>query len=142
VLVQALPSHLASESLLGATTNRCPTYACPQTTIHRYQSSLDSLARRGVCVFFGNASGPVPPIAPLALVAKSAFITRPKLNDYTVTRAELDSRTNDVFAAIAAGELEIKIDQSFPLAQAQDAHLYMEAGKTTGKVLLNMPRSM
>jgi hypothetical protein len=57
-----------------------------------YKASLACVGRRGVVVFFGNASGPVPPIAPLELVAKSAFITRPKLLDYTVTRAELDAR--------------------------------------------------
>eukprot|EP00035_Acanthoeca_spectabilis_P037548 m.45940 g.45940 ORF g.45940 m.45940 type:complete len:617 (-) comp8698_c0_seq2:140-1990(-) len=103
-----------------------------------YQASLASLARRGVCVFFGNASGPVPPIAPLELVAKSAFITRPKLNDYTTTREELDYRANDVFAALADGDLEIKIDTTFPLDDVQEAHRYLEAGRTTGKVLLTV----
>ena len=61
-----------------------------------HQASLDSLRTRGICIFFGNASGPVPPISPLALVPKSLYITRPKLNDYTTTREELERRAGEM----------------------------------------------
>ena len=45
--------------------------------------SLGSLARRGIFVSFGNASGAVPAFPVLKLIGKSAFVTRPKLLDYT-----------------------------------------------------------
>lgn len=103
-----------------------------------YKASLAVLGRRGICVFFGNASGPVPPISPLALIGKSAYITRPKLLDYNPTREELVARTTAVLGLMADGKLKISVDKTFALADAKDAHDYLEAGKTTGKVLLKM----
>jgi len=103
-----------------------------------YEASLDVLGPRGICVFFGNASGAVPAIPPLKLIGKSSYITRPKLNDYTSTRAELVDRTNAVFDLIASKKLRVNIDESFPLANAADAHTYLEAGKSKGKVLISI----
>mmetsp|Transcript_17755 Transcript_17755/g.55619 ORF Transcript_17755/g.55619 Transcript_17755/m.55619 type:complete len:360 (+) Transcript_17755:41-1120(+) len=97
--------------------------------------SLNSLARRGIFVTFGNASGAVPAFPPLRLIAKSAFMTRPKLLDYTVDRAELLSRASEIMAWLQAGDLKVAIDQTFPLEDAAAGHLYLEAGKSKGKVL-------
>jgi NADPH2:quinone reductase len=99
--------------------------------------SLDCLAPRGMMVFFGNASGPVDPIDPLALTQKgSLFVTRPTLFHYIPDRASLEARSADVLNAVAAGSLHVRIGQTFPLAEAAEAHRALEGRQTTGKVLL------
>lgn len=99
--------------------------------------SLDSLAPRGLLVLFGQSSGPVSPFDPQLLAAKgSLFLTRPTLKDYTLTRAELRSRTDDLFARIQAKELRVQIDRTVPLAQAAEAHRALEGRGTSGKILL------
>jgi NADPH2:quinone reductase len=101
-----------------------------------WAASLKSLARRGVMVTFGNASGPVPPFAPLELGAKSAFVTRPRLFDYIVTTEELDESADALFAVLASGAVKIDIGQTFPLAEARAAHEALEGRRTTGATLL------
>jgi NADPH2:quinone reductase len=101
------------------------------------QKSLDCLAPRGMMVFFGNASGPVEPIDPLILSQKgSLFMTRPTLFHYLPDRASLEDRSNDVLTAVATGRLHVRVGQTFPLAEAAQAHEALEGRKTTGKVLL------
>jgi NADPH2:quinone reductase len=105
-----------------------------QTT---FDKSLDCLRPRGYMVLFGQSSGPVPPVDPGKLVAKgSLFLTRPSLAHYTMERAELLQRANDLFNWIAAGKLKVRIDKTFPLAHAAEAHRQLEGRKTTGKVIL------
>jgi NADPH2:quinone reductase len=102
-----------------------------------FDKSLNVLRRRGYLVLFGQSSGPVPPFDPQILNAKgSLFLTRPTLRDYIATRDELERRTNDLFGWIAAGELRVRIDKTFPLAEAAAAQQYLEDRKTQGKVLL------
>lgn len=100
-----------------------------------WEIALESLARRGIFVSFGNASGAVPAYPPLRHIGKSTFMTRPKLNDYTVTREELLSRANDIFGWLGEGKLKVKVDKIFPLEDVGLGHDYLEAGKSTGKVL-------
>lgn len=101
-----------------------------------FEASLKSLARRGMMITFGNASGPVPPFAPLELGAKSLFLTRPKLFDYIVTTEELDESADALFAVLASGAVKIDIGQTFPLAEARAAHEALEGRRTTGATLL------
>ena len=101
-----------------------------------FEASLKSLGRRGVLATFGNASGPAPPIAPLALAGKSLFLTRPKLFDYIATTEELDASAAALFDVLAAGTVKIDIGQTFPLAQARAAHEALEGRRTTGATLL------
>lgn len=100
--------------------------------------SLSVCALRGLVVYFGNASGPVPPVDPLNLVPRSLFITRPKLGDYITTREDLQRRANDIFNLIKNGSLNIKTDQTFALKDAKMAHDYIESAKTTGKVIIKI----
>jgi len=97
--------------------------------------SIDSLARRGIFVSFGNASGAVPPFPVLRLIGKSAFVTRPKLLDYTVDRKELLMRSNEIFGWLGSGELNVSIDKYFDLDNAPEGHKYLESGASKGKVL-------
>ena len=88
-------------------------------------------------VLFGQSSGPVPPMDPQLLNRKgSLFLTRPKLDDYVVTREELISRSTELLGWVKSGELDVRIGAEFPLAEAAEAHRALEARKTTGKVLL------
>eukprot|EP00039_Didymoeca_costata_P001338 m.51679 g.51679 ORF g.51679 m.51679 type:complete len:631 (-) comp10746_c0_seq3:6178-8070(-) len=103
-----------------------------------YDISLKCLGQRGIFVTFGNASGPVPAFPPLRLIEKSAFVTRPKLLDYTRNRAELYERYNDIFEWITEGSLQIHIDRVFDLSQAIEAHKYLEEGNSKGKVILSI----
>jgi NADPH2:quinone reductase len=101
------------------------------------ERSLDCLAPRGMMVFFGNASGPVPPIDPLVLSRKgSLFLTRPNLVHYIGDRASLEARAADVLGDAAAGRLRVRIDRKYPLGAAAEAHRALEGRQTAGKVLL------
>ena len=101
-------------------------------------TSLKSLATRGIWISFGNASGVVPPISLLQLVQKSAYVTRPKLNDYVSSTTELRSRCNDMWNWIQSNKINIQIDQTFSLQHAKECHLYLESGKSKGKLLLEI----
>ncbi|WP_165191097.1 quinone oxidoreductase family protein [Caulobacter soli] len=101
-----------------------------------FEASFKSLGRRGVLVTFGNASGPVPPFAPLELSGKSLFVTRPRLFDYIATTAELDESAAALFAVLESGAVKIEVGQTFPLAQARAAHEALEGRRTTGATLL------
>jgi NADPH2:quinone reductase len=103
-------------------------------TIHR---SIRSLKKRGMCILFGASSGVVPSIEPIELAeAGSVFFTRPHLADYIGDASELRGRTDDLFARVASGALHVSIDREFVLAEAAEAHAYLEAGRTRGKLLL------
>ncbi|HVY33360.1 MAG TPA: quinone oxidoreductase [Caulobacteraceae bacterium] len=100
-------------------------------------ASIDSLARRGLLVTFGNASGPAPPVDPLRLMrGGSLSMTRPTLFDYIVTTDELDASAAAVFAAIRSGAITPQIGQTFALNEVADAHRALESRQTTGSTLL------
>lgn len=102
-----------------------------------YEGSLNCLKPRGYLVLWGNASGAVPPIDPLTLMAKgSLYLTRPTLGHYIATREEYAWRAADLFHWLAAGKLRVRIDKTFPLRDAADAHRYLESRVSMGKLLL------
>ena len=102
-----------------------------------FEGTLGSLARRGLFVTFGNASGPVPAFEPARLQrAGSLFLTRPTLVDYIATPEELDASAGTLFAMIGAGKLRIEIGQRFKLGEARKAHEALESRETIGASLL------
>ncbi len=102
-----------------------------------FDKGLNLLRPRGMMVLFGGSSGAVPPFDPIILSQKgSLFLTRPTLNHYTVTRADLEARASAIFAMIAAKKLKLRIEHIYPLREAQQAHRDLEGRKTTGKLLL------
>ncbi|GAA2381797.1 quinone oxidoreductase [Catellatospora methionotrophica] len=102
-----------------------------------FDASLASLRRRGVLALYGAASGPVPPVDPLRLMAAgSAVLTRPTLGDFVVTRQELLERATDVLSQVDAGTLHVSIGGRYPLAEAARAHDDLTSRRTTGKLLL------
>jgi len=102
-----------------------------------FMKSLNSLRPRGMLVSFGQSSGPVPPFDLLLLNQKgSLFVTRPKLQDYCATRLELLWRADDVLGWVDSGKLKVRIDKTYPLSEAAQAHRDLEGRKTSGKLLL------
>jgi NADPH2:quinone reductase len=102
-----------------------------------FLKSLDCLAPRGMMVLFGQSSGPADPFEPQILYQKgSLFLTRPSLSHYVATKAEFTERASAVLGWVADGSLKVRIGHEFPLAAAAEAHVELEARRTTGKVLL------
>jgi NADPH2:quinone reductase len=102
-----------------------------------FDKSLDSLRSRGMMVLYGQSSGAVPPQDPQILNRKgSLYLTRPRLAHYTADADELSRRASDLFGWIRNGELDVRVDKSYQLADAPEAHRYLEGGLTRGKILL------
>lgn len=102
-----------------------------------FEKSLNCLRPRGVLALFGQASGPVPPFDPSILNGKgSLFLTRPSLAHYLLTREELEWRAGDVLNWIASGKLKLRVERTYPLAEAAAAHRDLEGRHTAGKLLL------
>jgi len=104
-----------------------------------FEKSLNSLRPRGMLALFGQSSGAVPPFDPGILNQKgSLFLTRPSLGHYLLTRDELQWRAGDVLNWIAQGKLKLRIDRTYPLADAAQAHRDLESRKTAGKLILTL----
>jgi NADPH:quinone reductase len=102
-----------------------------------FEKGLNVLRPRGMMVLFGGSSGAVPPFDLIALSQKgSLYVTRPSLVHYISTREELVARSSAVFGMISTGRLNLRIEHTYPLAEAQRAHRDLEGRKTTGKLLL------
>ena len=102
-----------------------------------WDASLNSAARRGLVVSFGNASGPVDGVNLGILASKgSLFVTRPTLFDYAVSPAEKRHLVSRVFAMLEKGAITPEIGQTFALTDAADAHRAIEAGETVGSTVL------
>ena len=102
-----------------------------------YPGSLDCLSMRGMWVTYGNASGPVPPVAPLTLLQKgSLFMTRPILNHYISTEEELTLLAKELFDVVGSGSVKIHVEQRYALKDAAKAHRALEQRKTIGSTVL------
>ncbi len=104
-----------------------------------FDKSLDCLQPFGLMASFGNASGPVAPFAPGILGSKgSLYLTRATLFTHIATRESTQAMADDLFDAVVRGDVKIRIDQRYPLAQVQQAHRDLEARKTTGCTILTL----
>jgi NADPH2:quinone reductase len=102
-----------------------------------FEQSLNCLRPRGLLALFGASSGPVPPFDLIQLSSKgSLYVTRPTLWHYIATHADLEWRAGDVLKWAASGELKLRTEHMYPLAQAAQAQVDLEGRKTTGKILL------
>ncbi len=102
-----------------------------------FEGSIDCLSPLGMFVGFGNASGPVAPFNMGILAQKgSLFLTRPTLMTYTAKRDDLLASANELFDVVLSGDVKIEINQTYPLAEAAQAHSDLEARKTTGSTVL------
>lgn len=102
-----------------------------------FMASLDCLAPLGMMVSFGNASGAVPPFEISILSAKgSLYLTRPTLATYAAKRADLERTAAELFSVVESGAVKIRVNQTFPLAEAGAAQRALEARQTTGSTVL------
>ena len=102
-----------------------------------FMASLDSLAPRGLMVSYGNASGAVPPVAPLELSRRgSLYLTRPTLFHYIAKPAELARGARELFEVVGGRRVRVHVGGSYPLADAADAHRDLESRKTVGSLVL------
>lgn len=102
-----------------------------------WAASLGAMARRGLLISYGNASGPVPPVPPVELMkAGSIYLTRPTMYHYIDTKEARREASQRLFTMIADGRLKVSIGQRFPLERAADAHLALETRQTTGSTIL------
>jgi NADPH2:quinone reductase len=102
-----------------------------------WDRSLDCLRPLGLMVSFGNSSGPPAPFAPGILGVKgSLYVTRQTLFTHIATRETNQEMADDLFEVVASGKVRIRIDQKFPLKDAQQAHMALESRKTTGCTIL------
>ena len=102
-----------------------------------FMDSLDCLSPLGLMASFGNASGAVPPVNIGILAQKgSLFLTRPTLVNYTATREDLDTAARELFSVVKKGAVKIKVNQTYPLREAAQAHIDLQNRKTTGQTVL------
>jgi NADPH2:quinone reductase len=102
-----------------------------------WEASIGSIARRGLLITYGNASGAVPPFSALDLLkAGSIFVTRPTLFDYIATPEEMRASAARVFEMVTSGKVQVQIGQRFPLIDAADAHRAIESRATSGSTIL------
>ncbi|WP_182359967.1 quinone oxidoreductase family protein [Tomitella gaofuii] len=102
-----------------------------------FHNSLDALLRRGLLVCFGTASGPIPPIDAMQLAVKgSLFVTRPALADYIADPAERAALAGELFSHVAAGDIDVNVNQRYALEEAVLAHKELETGRSIGSSVL------
>ncbi|KAL1953877.1 hypothetical protein VTO42DRAFT_2063 [Malbranchea cinnamomea] len=103
-----------------------------------WENSLNAVKRKGTVVFFGNASGPVPPLQIQLLAKKNIRVMRTMLFGYIETQEEFDYYTTELFRLLKSGELKTRIHKVYPLEEVAQAHIDLEGRKTTGKLLLKL----
>lgn len=104
-----------------------------------YQQSIDSLARRGLLVCFGTASGQVPPINAMELAVKgSLFVTRPALADYIADESERADLAGELFDHVGSGRIDVEINQRYALEDAVQAHRDLESGRSIGSSVFEL----
>lgn len=118
----------------------------------QFENDLEVVARKGTVVSYGNSvsslvksdksvtdnkqSGAVPPLTISRLSAKNVKILRPTLFNYISTREEFERYTGELFEFITKYNFNVRIHETYPLAEVARAHTDLEGRKTTGKLLL------
>lgn len=101
-----------------------------------WEGSLEAVKRKGSVIYFGNASGPVPPLNISLLAKKNTKIMRATLMQYVVTREELEYYTSLLFGYLNDGKLKVNIHKTYDLKDLQQAHKDLEGRLTSGKLLI------
>lgn len=104
-----------------------------------FMKSLDCLKPRGLMVTYGQSSGPIGPVDLAILGTKGSLsVTRPTLATFTATKQLLDEQAGDLFEVVTSGKVKIRINQTYPLKDAAQAHRDLEARKTTGSTIFTV----
>jgi len=105
-----------------------------------FDNNFKLLKRKGTLVSVGNASGAVPPFAPIRLVEKNLKLLRPTVGNYAQTPAELHHYTSELFTLLDEGKLKIKVHKEYPFTKEGtiQAQKDLTGGATTGKLLIKV----
>ena len=104
-----------------------------------YETSLKLLKRKGMYVYYGSNSGPLPPIDAIKLAnCGSLFFTRPRLNVHIFDRQELESRSRGLFDLIEQGAISPSISHVYSLSEVKEGHIDLEQRKTIGKSIIKI----
>ena len=126
-----------SSEVRALTNGKGVSVAYDSVGLSTYKESLSSLENFGVLVTFGNASGPIPGIAPLELMQLGSLsVSRPTLMNYTSVPELREKASSDLFSLVLQGKIKIEVGQTFPLSKTADAHTAIENRKTTGSTVL------
>jgi NADPH2:quinone reductase len=101
-----------------------------------FAGSLASLAFCGHLVNFGQASGPVAPVALSELQARSTTLSRPVVFHYAAQASALEQMAQSLFGALEQGWLTVEEAIEFPLEQAAAAHGLLESRSATRPIVL------
>ena len=97
-----------------------------------FEKSLECLKTRGTMVSFGNASGSLEPIdVTKMLQPKGLFFVRPSMGQYLTTSKELNEASKTLFEKVSSGKVKVQIFKKYKLDNVQQAHIDLEARKTT-----------
>ena len=134
--MNAAPSRISASISPRVTASTSVTFNYVDPTApatNTFECSLDCLRPFGLMASFGNSSGPVPPVAPAVLAAKgSLYLTRATLFTHITSREATQAMADDLFAVVSSGQVKIRIDQRYPLADVAQAHRDLQARKNTG----------
>src|SRR5580704_14727393 len=99
-----------------------------------FEASLNSLAPGGYLVVYGQSSGYVPPFDLMTLQEKgSLFLTRTNGSPYI---REYPRYVEQFVGWVKQGKLSVRIDRTYPLADAAQAHATFEKRQVIGRMLL------
>ena len=126
--------------------------------ICRFEDNFKLLRRKGTLVSVGNASGAVPPMAPLKLVEKNLKLLRPtyvplpimrgvgaaevlcRMGNYIYTPEEGRLYTSELFRLVSEGKLKVQVHKEYPFSAdgVRQAQKDLTAGQTVGKLLIKI----
>src|SRR5206468_235500 len=102
-----------------------------------FYEGLQAIRPLGRMILYGAASGQPDPLKVQSLAGLgSLYVQRPTLQTYTRTAEMLRHRARAIFELVETGKLKVRIGARYPLAEARQAHIDLQARKTTGKILL------
>jgi len=97
--------------------------------------SVQALAYRGRCTLVGQAGRDPQPFDAAALMMGNQTVTGVFFGA-EITTDRVQSMVGRILEEIAAGELRVVVDRTFPLADAAGAHAYLESRQAFGRVVL------
>lgn len=125
------------EAFLAATGGKKARVVYDSVARDTFMKSLDCTAPFGLVALYGAASGPAPAIEPELLNKKGClFLTRPSVFPHNADPAVFRENAAEVFAAIAAGHVQVSIGGRYKLEEAAKLHQDAEARATTGALLM------
>lgn len=98
--------------------------------------TFDAVTPFGMVVNVGQAAGAAPPVLVGDLGKRGLALWRPSVMAYVTDVSRYRAAAADLLDALGRGELTVEIGQTYALEEAGKAQADLEAGRTTGSLLL------